>query len=85
MGVSQDTQERNDQFRKTLDLPYPLVGDPRGEILKAYRVRWPIVGLAQRVTYLVARDHRVRFAFWSEFNIDAHMKQACDALESTVS
>ncbi len=80
--MSQDSQERNDQFRTTLDLPYPLVGDPSGAILKAYNVRWPIVGLAQRVTYVVGRDKRIRLAFHAEFDIDSHMAQACDVLSA---
>ena len=46
VGVSGDPQERNDEFRKSLDLPFPLVGDPEGKILRAYDVRWPIIGLS---------------------------------------
>lgn len=79
MGISQDPQETNDRFRKSLGLPYPLVGDPEGAILRAYRVRWPVVGLAQRVTYLVGQNRKVRLAFHSEFKVDAHVLEACQA------
>jgi peroxiredoxin Q/BCP len=41
VGVSGDTQETNGRFGESLGLPFPLVGDPDGTILKAYRVRWP--------------------------------------------
>ncbi len=83
VGVSQDTQEVNDRFRASLDLPYPLVGDPEGRILRDYKVRWPLVGLAQRVTYVVGRDRVVRLAFHSEFNMDAHASEACQLMQKT--
>lgn len=56
------------------------MGDPEGEITRAYKVQWPLIGLAQRVTYVVGRDRLVRLAFHSEFDIDAHMAQACEVL-----
>lgn len=82
IGVSADAQETNDAFRKTLDLPYPLVGDPEGKVRGAYGVTWPIFGLAQRVTYVVGRDTRIRLAFWSELDVDAHTSRACAALNA---
>jgi len=80
IGVSGDSQETNERFRKSLDLPFPLVGDPEGTILRAYRVRWPLVGLAQRVTYAIGRDGRVLLAFHSELSPTAHAAKACEAV-----
>ena len=80
VGVSRDSQATCDAFRESLGLPYPLVGDPEGAILRAYKVRWPVVGLAQRVTYVVGQDHGVRVAFHSEFDVKAHVTEACAAL-----
>lgn len=77
MGVSNDTQETSDRFAKSLDLPYPLVGDPDGEILRDYKARWPILGLARRVTYLVGRDRRVETAYHSERDAESHVAEAC--------
>ena len=37
VGVSQDSQATNDRFRASLGLPFPLVGDPTGTILRACR------------------------------------------------
>jgi thioredoxin-dependent peroxiredoxin len=80
IGVSGDSQETNERFRKSLDLPFPLVGDPEETILRAYRVRWPLLGLAQRVTYAIGQDGRVLLAFHSELNLTAHAAKACEAL-----
>jgi peroxiredoxin Q/BCP len=79
VGVSADPQETSDRFRQRLGLPYDLVGDADGHILRAYKVRWPVIGVAQRVTYLVSRDRRVRLAFHNEFRMDAHAARACEA------
>jgi peroxiredoxin len=80
VGVSRDSQETSDRFRKSLDLPYPLVGDAQGVILNAFQVRWPVLGLARRVTYLVGKNRKVRLAHHSEFNISTHVSEACAAL-----
>jgi peroxiredoxin len=80
--VSADTQQRNDAFRASLALPYPLVGDPDGTIRSAYRVKWPVIGLARRTTYVVGADRRIRRAIRSERDIDAHIGGACSAAES---
>lgn len=79
IGISRDDQETNDRFRESLGLPYPLLGDPEGTISDAYKVSWPLIGRSQRVTYLVARDHRIRLAFHDELRMDAHPGQACEA------
>ena len=83
IGISGDSQETNDRFRKSLDLPFPLVGDPEGTILRAYRVRWPFVGLAQRVTYAIGQKGRILLAFHSELNASAHAAKACEALAAS--
>jgi thioredoxin-dependent peroxiredoxin len=79
VGVSADRAETAERFRASLELPYPMVGDPEGRILRAYQVRWPLLGLARRVTYVVGRDRKVRFAFRSERNVDGHVAQAVAA------
>ena len=53
------------------------MGDPHGTLCKVYRVSWPLIGLAQRVTYLIARDRHVRMAFHDELFMDRHSEQAC--------
>jgi peroxiredoxin len=85
VGVSGDTQELNDRFKESLDLPYPLVGDPDGTILRAYKVSWPIVGMAQRVTYVISPKGEVRVAFHSEFRFDAHVAKACEGVADVAS
>jgi thioredoxin-dependent peroxiredoxin len=79
VGVSRDDQQTSDSFRASLDLPFPLVGDTDGHISKAWRVKWPLIGIDQRVTYLVGRNGKVRLAFHSERDPEAHVAEACRA------
>lgn len=78
VGVSGDSREKNDRFQESLGLPFVLVGDPEGKILRAYKVRWPLIGLAQRVTYVIGSDKKVEMAFRSETDMTAHAAQACE-------
>jgi peroxiredoxin len=78
--VSGDTPETNERFRKSLGLPFPLVGDPDRTILKAYRVRWPLIGLAKRVTYVIGRDKKILRAYRNELDMTAHAAQACEVV-----
>jgi peroxiredoxin Q/BCP len=75
IGVSRDTQEVSDHFRQSLDLPYPLLGDPDGLITLAYKVRWPLVGLTRRATFVIDARRTIRLAFQSEFDPDAHVTE----------
>jgi len=77
IGVSKDSQDTNDRFRISLELPYPIVGDSDGKILAAYDVRWPIIGICRRVSYVIGKDGKIRHAFKSETNPDAHVAEAC--------
>jgi thioredoxin-dependent peroxiredoxin len=72
VGISTDGPETLDRFRRERELPFALVSDASGKIARAYGARWPILGLARRVTYLVGRDRRVRLAFRSERDFTAH-------------
>ena len=80
VGVSGDAQERADRFRASLELPYPVVGDPHGTLGRVYRVTWPLIGRIQRVTYLIARNRTVRLGFHDELRFLAHAEQACAAV-----
>lgn len=80
VGVSKDTPEVADEFCRSLDLPFTLVGDEKGEIIRAYRVGWPLLGLAKRVTYVIGRDKRIEMAFRSERDPAAHAAKAKEAL-----
>jgi peroxiredoxin Q/BCP len=77
IGVSSDRQDVADRFAESLDVTFPMRGDPQGEILKAYGVRIPVLGVARRVTYVIGKDTRVRHAHESQFDAESHVVEAC--------
>jgi peroxiredoxin Q/BCP len=77
IGVSKDTQETSDRFRAELGLPYPLVGDAKGQIIAAWGVKIPLLGVARRVTFVVGRDRRVESVYESQFDAMSHVDVAC--------
>ncbi len=56
VGVSTDDRDTQCRFATSLEAPFPLLGDHDRSISRAYDVLWPLVGVAHRVTYVVARD-----------------------------
>lgn len=84
IGVSGDTQETSARFREAQQLPYALVSDPKGRILARYGVKWPLVGISRRATFVIDRERRVRLAFWSELDVEAHVAQASAAVAEAV-
>ena len=54
-----------------------MVGDPDGEVVRAYGVGWPLIGLARRVTYVVDGDRKVREVIRGERDADRHVAEAC--------
>jgi thioredoxin-dependent peroxiredoxin len=86
VGVSADNEDRSRRFAEELALTYPLVADPEGEVLRAYGVRWPLIGWAQRSTFVIGRDRKVRLAFHSERDVDAHLtRSAAEAMRAAPS
>lgn len=78
VGVSTDDTQTQCRFADELGVPFPIVGDPDRRICKAYDVLWPLVNLAQRVTYVVGprpdgqEGRVVEAVFHHELRVGAH-------------
>ncbi len=81
--MSADDQQTQDRFAKSLELPFPLLGDPDGRVRSAYGVKWPLFGLAKRVTFVIGRDRKVRRVHRAERDVDSHVAQACEVVQKT--
>lgn len=75
--MSGDTQETLLRFARELKLPYRLAGDAEGTIRGAWGVKWPVFGLARRVTFVVGRDRTVRHVHHAERDVLSHATGAC--------
>ena len=81
--MSADSQETQDRFAASLQLPFPLVGDPEGAIRDGFGVKWPLFGLARRVTFVVGKDRRIRHVYKAELDAESHAVEACSLVEKS--
>jgi len=73
-GISTDDHDTQCKFADSLHAPFPMIGDSDGAITKAYDVRWPVIGRAQRVTYVVSHEMKILAAFHHEIQIGKHLE-----------
>jgi peroxiredoxin Q/BCP len=72
VGISTDDLETQCAFAGKTRAPFPIIGDEKGEISRAYDVLWPVLGVPQRVTYVVGQSGRIEAVFHHEINVKAH-------------
>ncbi|MCX5758821.1 MAG: redoxin domain-containing protein, partial [Candidatus Hydrogenedentes bacterium] len=64
VAVSLDKQDKSDQFKHDKELPFNVVGDPEGKIVRAFGVsivHLPIGEAAKRSVFLVDKQEAVRY------------------------
>jgi peroxiredoxin Q/BCP len=62
LGVSTDAVESHKQFQKKHGLNFSLLADPDEKVTKLYGVK-TLLGLAERVTFVIDRDGIIRKVF----------------------
>jgi thioredoxin-dependent peroxiredoxin len=70
VGISTDDHDKQCKFAASMNAPFPMIGDSKGEITRDYDVRWPLIGRAQRVTYVLDPTRKILAVFRHEFAID---------------
>lgn len=74
LGVSVDSLETQCEFAKSLDANFGMIGDKDKRVSKAFDVLWPIIGKAQRVTFVIDGDGIVRATFHHEVMVGKHLE-----------
>jgi thioredoxin-dependent peroxiredoxin len=72
VGISVDRHDTQCKFAESLAVSFPVVSDHDAAIARAYDVRWPIIGVAKRVTYILSPARLVLAAFHHEILIEKH-------------
>ncbi len=72
VGVSTDDLDTQCDFARSMQAPFPLIGDRDRSICRAYDVLWPLIGVAHRVTYVVSPAQRIEAVFHHELDVKAH-------------
>jgi peroxiredoxin Q/BCP len=81
LGVSADDAGSHAAFARKFNLPFPLLADPDGSLIKAYGVKMPLLKMAHRVTFIIDRQGVVRFRV-DKVDTDKHDQQVLDLLKT---
>ncbi|GAC1534379.1 MAG: peroxiredoxin [Polyangiales bacterium] len=73
VGISTDDLSTACEFAAELKVTFPLLSDVGGAVARAWGVRWTILGLARRVTFVVGRDGKVEAVFRHEIQVNRHL------------
>ena len=71
-GVSSDTVESLKKFHEKYHLNFPLLADPKAEIINSYEAKMPLLKIAKRWTFIVGPELKIR-------SIDQDVDPAMDA------
>lgn len=74
VGISTDDLDTQCDFAQKMKVRFPMLGDPKLDIVSAYAVKWPLFSLAQRVTIIVDPEGRLGGYFHHELLISRHVK-----------
>jgi peroxiredoxin len=72
VGVSTDDAPTQCRFADFMRAPFPLIADPRGDITRDYDVRWPLLNVAKRVTFVIGPSRIILATFHRELQITKH-------------
>ncbi|MFN3925831.1 MAG: peroxiredoxin [Pseudanabaenaceae cyanobacterium] len=81
LGVSADTVEDHQKFTQKFNLPFPLLADVNGEIIKAYDVQREGYDrpVASRVTYVIDGEGIITHVY-TTVNTETHAQDILSAL-----
>lgn len=82
VGVSTDDHKTQCEFSAARSLSFPIVSDATGDIARRYDVIWPLMKIAQRVTFIIDGDGLIRGIFHHELRVGLHVKSVLQALKA---
>lgn len=81
VGVSTDEADAQCEFANKQGVQFPLLADHDERITRAYGVKWPLLGRAMRVTFVIDREGRIAERIHHELSADRHVEGAIKAVE----
>ena len=75
IGISRDSMESHQKFKKTLNLPFDLLADEGGKVCALYKTQLPFVPLfTKRTTYLLDKKQIILAVYENIFSSKRHIK-----------
>ena len=59
IAVSADKEARQAEFRRSIGAEFSFVADPRGELIRKFAVKTPLVTFAKRYTFVIGKERKV--------------------------
>lgn len=83
LGMSTDVLDRQCEFATKLQLQFPLAADVGGHIARSYGVLWPLIGIAQRATFIIGpagtpgrpARQQIEAVYWHEVQVNKHLDE----------
>jgi peroxiredoxin Q/BCP len=72
VGVSSDSHDTQCGFAKKMGANFPMIGDEKRDIIAKFGVKWPLVKLAKRVTFVIDEKGVIRDVFRHEIDAGEH-------------
>jgi peroxiredoxin len=59
LAVSSDKEDTQARFRREIGAPFAFIADSKGELLRLYGVKTPLLTFAKRVTFVIGKGRKV--------------------------
>ena len=82
-GISGDSIQSHNRFRKELNLPFDLLSDINLEVSKKYDAVIPILGIPKRISYLIDPDLKIYDKYDSMTGFNKHVKRLLSMRENS--
>ena len=82
IGVSMDTAESHQRFAAEHRLPFILLADPDGSVVKLYHANGPLGLWRKRITFVIDKAGVIRHIFESQLNMTKHIDEALAVLKT---
>ena len=60
LGVSADDVGSHSAFASKYQLPFSILADPKGDLIRLYGVKMPVLTMASRVTFIIDKEGVIR-------------------------
>ncbi|MEM6643173.1 MAG: peroxiredoxin [Bacteroidota bacterium] len=82
IGISKDTPGSHEKVISKRKLPYPLLTDQKGKVLKAFGVSTYLFGaISARCTFIVDKEGVIQYSFREDIQIGKHITKSLKMLE----
>ena len=82
VGISTDSIELHQKFKKTYKLPFELLSDTSGRVAAMYGAIIPLVKITKRITYLIDEKKQIAGVYTNFFQAEQHIQSMLEAVKN---